>query len=243
MSSSAQAVMATSDYWIRVNLTLEFCVKEALIDILHNHGKDPLYQGLPTDPVQLYQYMMIRKGDKEKYKVYHKILKPDQWALLCPSNGQSDSKEWDITLLVFVIKNEWKLLKTLLQYVVNARDLRNRLKHGSVDSISTLKEFDDQWDEIEKLLIGLKYKNMKQFHELKTTTLDKHNNEILKIVKDFLGELDSLKDEAADNTNKIKKLKSKIDVLGKYSSKIAVNMSILTKKVVKIEQNSTKTSG
>ena len=99
MSSSAQAVIATSDYWIRVNLALEFCVREALIDILHNHGKDPSYQGLPTDAVQLYQYMMIRQGDKEKYKFYHKILKPDQWALLCPTNGQSDSKEWDITLL------------------------------------------------------------------------------------------------------------------------------------------------
>ena len=220
MSTSTREVVEKSDYWIRVNLALEFFVKEALIRVLHNPDNDPSYSGLPEDPVQLYQHMTRCQGNRN-----YRHLKPDQWALLCPKSGQSNSKEWDITLLICVIRNEstlsgpvagWTDGPTALTditkggFVNRARIIRNLLKHGSVEAISTEFQFDGNWDEIEKILIGLNYQNMTDFHELKTKSLDKHNGEIRKMVTSFKMDLDSLKNEAADNTNEIELLNDKI---------------------------------
>ena len=58
MSDSAEDVVANCEFWMRVNLALEVCVKEALIHILHNTHSDPSYKGLPTDPGDLYQHML-----------------------------------------------------------------------------------------------------------------------------------------------------------------------------------------
>ena len=223
MSTSTREVVEKSDYWIRVNLALEFFVKEAVIRVLHNLDNDPSYSGLPRDPVQLYQHMTRCRGNRN-----YRHLKADQWALLCPTSGQSDSKEWDITLLVCVIRNELALLRPLAGWIdeptaltditkggfVNrARIIRNILKHESVEAISTELQFDGNWDEIEKILIGLNYQNMTDFHELKTKSLDKHNGEIRKMVTSFKMNLDSLKNEAADNTNESKLLNAKIFTL------------------------------
>ena len=38
------------EYWIRLNLAIVHCVKNALIRILHNNNNDVTYQGLPQDP-------------------------------------------------------------------------------------------------------------------------------------------------------------------------------------------------
>ena len=106
MSDSAEDVVANCEFWMRVNLALEVCVKEALIHILHNTHSDPSYKGLPTDPGDLYKYMLncLRKN-----RNYNKILCKDQLNVLCPANGQSNTREWDITLIVFVIRNETTL--------------------------------------------------------------------------------------------------------------------------------------
>ena len=221
MSTSTREVVEKSDYWIRANLALEFFVKEALIRVLHNLNHDPSYSGLSRDPVELYKHMKsCLDRDRSKYR-----LKPNQWDLLCPASGQSDSKEWDITLLVCVIRNEltlsgpgagWIDGPTALTditkggFVNRARIIRNLLKHGSVKAISTEPQFDGYWDEIEKILIGLDYQNMTDFRELKTKSLDKHNGEIRKMVTSFKMDLDSLKNEAADNTNEIELLNDKI---------------------------------
>ena len=227
MSTSTREVVEKSDYWIRVNLALEFCVKEALIHVLHNLDNDPSYSGLPGDPVQLFQHMTRCRGKKS-----YKHLKADQWALLCPASGQSNSKEWDITLLACVIRNELALLRPLAGwtdgptaltditkggFVNRARIIRNLLKHGSVEAISTEPQFDGYWDEIEKILVGLNYQSLTEFHELRTKSLDKHNGEIRKMVTSFKMDLDSLKNEAADNTNEIKLVNAKIFTLEQIS--------------------------
>ena len=170
MSDSAEDVVANCEFWMRVNLALEVCVKEALIHILYNIHSDPSYKGLPTDPCDLYLRMLRCKSKK----AYNK-LKADQWAVLCPANGQSNPREWDITLIVFVIRNE-TTLKPLHGWskdksppltditkggcIDHAKHLRNDLNHGSVDAISTQPQFDRYWDRIEKILNGLHYQNM-----------------------------------------------------------------------------------
>ena len=150
MSDSAEDVIINCEFWLRVILALEVCVKEALIHILHNTHNDPSYKGLPTDPDKLYKYMLncLRKN-----RNYNKILCKDQLNVLCPANGQSNPREWDITLIVFVIRNETRLQPlngwstkdkpppltdtTKGGCVDHAKYLRNVLNHGSVDAIST----------------------------------------------------------------------------------------------------------
>ena len=85
MSDSVKDVVEKCEFWIRVHLALEVFVKEALIHILHNIHNDPSYKGLPTDPVDLYQYMLRCKG-----KPVYRNLRADQLALLCPANGRSN---------------------------------------------------------------------------------------------------------------------------------------------------------
>ena len=223
MSDSAKDVVEKCEFWIRVNLALEVCVKEALIHILHSTQNDPSYQGLPTDPGDLCQYM-LRCKSKQAYKK----LKADQWALLCPVNGRSNPRVWDITLIVFVIRNETKL-KPLHGWskdkpppltditkggcIDHAKHLRNDLNHGSVDAISTQPQFDRYWDRIKRILKGLDYQNMDKFHELKTASLDKYNEEILCLVTNLNNDLDTLKNKASNNTNEIQNMNAKINVL------------------------------
>ena len=223
MSDTAKDVVTKSEFWIRVNLALEVCVKEALIHILHNIHNDPSYKGLPTDPANLYQYMLRCKG-----KPAYRILKADQWALLCPANGQSNPIEWDITLIVFVIRNE-TTLKPLHGWskdnpppttditkggcLDHAKHLRNDLNHGSVDAISTQPQFDRYWDRIKRILKGLDYQNMDKFCELKTAALDNYNGEILCLVTNFKKNLNALKSEVSDNANEIENTNTKINLL------------------------------
>eukprot|EP00111_Clytia_hemisphaerica_P013582 TCONS_00039922-protein len=218
MSSTQQNVVTKSDCWIRVNLALEFCVKDALLSILHNLDNDPVYQGLPQNPGQLYQHMLTCKRNT-KYG-------QDAWDKLCPQNKQqTDSKDWDITLIVAVIRNEtnlkpsggWKKVKSTDQskaaFVDRARQLRNEIKHGSAADLDTVVQFNICWNKIETILLGLKYQNMALFHDLRTSSLDKYNAEILKIVKNFKHDLDSLSNQATDNAFEIKALKLKIKSL------------------------------
>ena len=66
MSTPAAVLIPQCDYWMRVVISLELCVKEALISILHNHDNDITYQGLPTDEGALYQHMVQFKANNEK---------------------------------------------------------------------------------------------------------------------------------------------------------------------------------
>ena len=72
---------------------------------------------------------------------------------------------------------------------------------------------DRHWDRIERILNGLHYQNMDKFHDLKTASLDKYSGEILYLLKNFNKDLNDLKNEASDNTNEIKSMNTKIDVL------------------------------
>ena len=225
MSDTAKDVVEKCEFWIRVHLALEVCVKEALIDILNNIHNDPSYKALPINPADLFKYL---KSCLNK-KVYQDRLDDNQRALLCPASGLSNPREWDITLIVFVIRNETTLKplhgwgnkdrptpKTDLTKggcIDHAKHLRNDLNHGSVDAISTQPQFDRYWNRIKRILMGLDYQNMDKFHELKTASLDKYNGEILCLVTNFKKDLNTLKCKASDNTIEIEKLNVKIIML------------------------------
>ena len=91
------------EHWVKVNLGVEIHVKDALLGVLHNDQNDPSYAGMPKDEQQLYQRMLLFK---QRCKSNLKNLKENQWNILCPATGRSNSKDWNITLIVVVIIHE-----------------------------------------------------------------------------------------------------------------------------------------
>lgn len=151
--------------------------------------------------------------------VLHKVLKDDQWNILCPPNEETFSSKFDITLLVAVIrsviglkpKGGWKIEElqqddtSIGAFIFLAQKLRNEIIHGSVDS---LKTFQDYWQRIREILIGLKFKDMASFDDLETCPLDKHIDTLTKLV-------DALESEVTDIANDMRTLKRNIADLKK----------------------------
>jgi len=224
MSSSTASVIAKCEYWIRVNLAIELCLKEGLINILYNVDNDPSYIGLPSDPYDLFRYM--QRCHQNRNNSLHKVLSQEQWDVLCPPNHQqTNSKEWDITLLVAVIRCELKLkplggwkIKQLQPndqskgaFVYLIRELRNEIKHGSINEIDTLNNFTAYWNRIEFILIKINRKNMQFFYNLKTDPLDKYTIAITNSVKQLEIDVDDLRNMATDNSRDIIAMKKNID--------------------------------
>ena len=196
MSTPGYIVTANADYWIRVNLAVEVHLKQALLNILHNADNDPTYQGLPKDGKLLYGRMVLFKQAFKKK--LHKVLKKDQWDMLCDhTTGVSDSQQWDVTLIVVVIINELKLPppqngwtwppaandKSKAAFVLIARHLRNIVKHGSLKDFSTIQQFDCVWKQIKSALTDVKYQNIKDFDELETRDLEFYTSAAVNVMK------------------------------------------------------------
>ena len=223
---STPLVIIKAEYWIRVNLAIEYCMKDVLISILHNLDNDPSYHGLPTDPKQFYQEMLKCKQNT-KHSL-HKVLKADQWDILCPPNQQETNfKDLDITILVALIrsviglkpKGGWKI--QCLQpndtskgaFVFLALKLRNEIKHGTMDDIQDLNTFRYYWQRIRDILIRLHYKNMASFDLFETCPLDKTIDTITKDNQSINNLLTKLKNEKADKSELVNKA-DKSDVEG-----------------------------
>jgi len=197
-----------------------------LINILHNTDNDPSYVGLPSDPYQFFQHMKQCKQNRNHPLNNGKgKLRPEQWKVLCPPNQQSNANDWDITLLVAVIRCELKLSpsggwnikqldandKSKGVFVFLIRNLRNEIKHGSIDEIDTLIKFTPFWNRIEFILKGINYKNMQFFYNLKTDPLDRHSIAITNVVSQLEIDVDNLSNMATDNTKDIIDIKKNID--------------------------------
>uniref|UniRef100_A0A7M6DK37 Uncharacterized protein n=1 Tax=Clytia hemisphaerica TaxID=252671 RepID=A0A7M6DK37_9CNID len=207
-----------SEYWVRIHLALEYCIKEALIGVLHNVHNDTSYTGLPTCPTQLYQIFVQCKQNK-KHEL-NKVLKKEQWEILCPQNGSTNPEDWDITLLITVLRSVvglqpaggWKIKslqsndQSIGAFLFLIRHLRNELMHGSVNAVPNLQAFKQLRSRIENILLGLKYKNMQVFYDLESCSLDKHVLVISRMVTNLDQEVDLLRNEASDNSNAIKNI-------------------------------------
>ena len=223
-----------SEYWIRVNLAIEYCVKNVLISVLHNLDNDATYQGLPQDATLLYQRMLQCKQDV-KHSL-HKVLSDDQWDILCPSNQETNSKDFDITLLVAVIrsvvglkpKEGWniKVLESndtsIGAFVFSAKILRNEIKHGSVDNIQDLNKFQHYWQRIRDILVGLHFTDMASFDLLETCPLDKC--------------IDTISKQTSDNTNDIRKIFKDIHFIQNLSSTLEIQKADKSELVKKADK-------
>ena len=144
-------------------------LQEGLLDVLH--------EWLPRDPKQLFAYF-----DSNRYKIFKlqrtKILNNDQIQLILPSNGETDSSKFDITMIVLTIVNFTDLKppgkgwrrelpigeSSIAAFVVRARQLKNKIAHSISGMISEM--FDTICKEMRSILIGLRYKNMGGFENL-----------------------------------------------------------------------------
>jgi len=236
-------------FWTKVQLALELHVKEALLYLLHNRGNDPLYNGLPEDHGQLYLHLQnwwnnLPLNDQKRLDV--KILNQNQKDHLFPSSRQQvDSSTWDVTLIVVIIRNCIPALKPFNGWdnfhvgdqskganVIRARDVRNKLKHGSLNDIDTQQKFDDVWGELTKILNELGYTNMKKFQELKTdSSLNIYVEETNKI---FEAHLDALKQNYLDEYDQKTKALIQFEM-----NEVAQSLQICENKVQDLENKMT----
>ena len=195
--------------WMRMSVANKICVKEALLDILH----DPVI-GVSKNK-QSFCTLLVQFKVKEG-KFLNGVIKPLQWQILChvcdancstpcPKNGQTDSNNLDITCIIILIRyltklpapngKGWKQTlpeqgdTSVAAFVLLARDLRNRMSHCSLEDLQTKADFDREWKKIEDILLGLKYKNMVAFHQLETASLDPYLNQQVQSLKDAVMDL------------------------------------------------------
>ena len=165
----------------------------------------------------------------------HKALKDDQWNILCPQNQLSNPEDWDITLLIAVLRTViglkplggWDIKnlnpndQSIGAYLYLVRKLRNDLKHGAVGDIPDLATFKTFWSRMENILLGLKYKDMQKFYNLEQCSLDKHNSLIHAMLGNLMKDVNDLSNEASDNAKEIKTLQQKIQAITACMNQLA----------------------
>ena len=165
--------------YIAVNRHLQ----QALLDVVH----DPQYDGLPKDPEELYKFFNKQDNIKKINNLRKKnILKQDQIDLLLPQNQRTFSNKWDVTLISVVIINFTTLPEpingwrkeldptdiSIAAYLVQARHLRNKSNHATLETFCEEVDFNTFFTEIRLIIVGLKYKDIAQFDDLTNDTLD-----------------------------------------------------------------------
>lgn len=195
MAKSRAEVTDEIENWQRAKLIGEVCIKEALLDILHNRNNDPGYVGLPEDGQKLYQRMVVLRKNHQKVS---RIVSRRHWDLLCPPSGVSNSNDWTILTIVFVIQYEklipppkdgWRIPPnkhdtSKAANVLRAKYIRNQIRHSSVNEMRDLERYNELIRQIEDVLTGLEYRNMRLFYELKSTksNLEVYGSKIAKIL-------------------------------------------------------------
>ena len=210
MSDPATVLVANCEYWMRIAITLQNCVKPALLDILH----DPTLNGLQKNEQQLYTYLLAFK--RREQQNLRRVVFPYQWDKLCHvctttctsqcnRQGRTNSEDFDITLIVVLIINctgllppngDWRTFQptstdvSKAACVILARDLRNEINHSTNNSITTTVDFNVYWKRIEHILNGLQYNNMQLFNDLKMSSLDHKMSDKIKAAVDKINTLE-----------------------------------------------------
>ena len=101
-------------YWMRLSVTIQECLKEALLDVLH----DPACGGLRRNKFDLYADLCTFKQRYEKK--LSKEIKPFHWEIMCHKctsscdpiclkHGISISESFDLTCIFVLIINATRL--------------------------------------------------------------------------------------------------------------------------------------
>ena len=208
MGTQLSKNLTQNENWIRYSLAIDVHLKQCTLDVLHNVNNDPVYQGLPPDPATLYAEL-IKYFTKQKIKELEKkkVLRKNQIDLILPADLKPDSSKWDITIIVLVIKTCLNLPNHLLQAIDDARVIRNKFKHGSIDDLKTNAQFTIKWGELLAVVTTLNYQHLGNFKQLEkdpllTNYLDEGKKLITRLVADLKKDL---KQEVNDGLDEKKK--------------------------------------
>ena len=197
--TSLASIIKTYEHWLHYGTFVHEPLKESLLGVLHNSCGDTSYNGLPTNPADLYNSFDKHHKLKLNKLLQKGVLNKDQMQLIFPPNKQETySNNFDVTLLVVLIINccnlpppvkGWKDKNPPLSdqsksaNVIRARELRNFFHHTD-PKIFDKQTFDDKWLEGDKVVNSLSYKYDSQ--ALKTASLDPTKLSVLHSLLQFL---------------------------------------------------------
>ncbi|CAG2253288.1 unnamed protein product [Mytilus edulis] len=153
-----------------------------------------------------------------------RIINQAQWNLLIPRNGVPDSKTFDVTLMICLIRNLTSINPPINGFdslplpgeITPGSDLarikcyRNKLAHHDSNTIDTTY-FNTAWREISEAVSRLGGQTMYQeCQDLKVKILDQSNQEIMLEIKQSVEEM--------------KELKLTVDNLGMEHSRVTENL-------------------
>ena len=158
--------------WIKLDIFSITGITEALHSVLHNINNDSTYKGLPKDSTDLYNVLNTTHKKTLDKLLKNKILKRSQYDRLLPTNGETDSAKFDVTLICILIINCTKLPPPVTgwdhnkllpsdhskaAYVLRAREWRNYLIHQCQKKNIEIVAFDKMWYEGDIIIKNLDY--------------------------------------------------------------------------------------
>ena len=212
------------EHWFHYGTFVHEPLKASLLNVFHNVSGDTSYNGLPSNPKDLYREF-DQKHKVTLMKLQQKgVLKQDQMLLIFPKNKKETySDSFDVTLLAVLIRNCCKLPspvngwddkdpplldQSIAANVIRARELRNLFHHTDPKDFDK-QIFDKKWLEGDTVVSALGYNyNSKA---LKTATLDPTKLSVVLSLVQFLQiEHDASKKQIDNNTESSKTLQKKI---------------------------------
>jgi len=195
-------VIAELEYWLRLGTFLHEPLQDACLSVLHNDNNDASYNGLPRDPVLLYQTLSTTHKQAINLLVKKRVLSQDQVDILLPPNiHQTISKRFDVTLIIVLIINCTTLAPPLNGWrkdpsttdiskganILRARAWRNFVHHCEPAKLDS-KCFNQKWKEGEHIIscLGSSYDTK----SLKICTLDPQQAIVLNSLQTYVSVLE-----------------------------------------------------
>ena len=241
--ASLASTIKTYEHWFHYGTFIHEPLKASLLNVFHNVSGDTSYNGLPSNPKDLYRELYQNHKAILMKLQKNGVLKQDQMLLIFPKNKQQTySDKFDVTLLVVLIinccnlpppVNGWKDKHppnadiSIGANVIRARELRNFFHHTDP------KDFDKQildtkWLEGDTVVSALGYNyNTKA---LKTATLDPTKlSVVLSLVQYLQIEQDASKKQIDNNTESSKTLQKKLDASNKQIDSLNASLDQMKK--------------
>ena len=225
--ASLASTIKKYEHWFHYGSFVHEPLKTSLLNVFHNVSADTSYNGLPSNPKDLY----IELNQNHKFALMNLqqkgVLKQDQMLLIFPKNKQETySDKFDVTLLAVLIinccnlpppVNGWKDKHPPISdisigaNVIRARELRKFFHHTDPNDFDK-QILDKKWLEGDTVVSALGYNyNSKA---LKTAALDPTKLSVVLSLVQFLQiEQDASKKQIASNTESSKTLHKQIDSL------------------------------
>ena len=153
MTAANSNLFKDYEKWLRVATLIDFAGRNLCHTVLHTK------EHLPTDGAKLYKELEVFKSKICRYK--------DQQEILCPSNGITDERLFDLTLYTSIIDK--KFPKKYDSLITDLRNCRNTEFHRGNKELSD-SQFNQLWNDTTQMLQKHGF-DIQLVHDLKTCDL------------------------------------------------------------------------